>query len=148
MTKLRRRILREATWLLAASLVITLLWAAECLRMVAWPGHALSGWLLSLMLVGMVLYTYPVFLFHRWFKAGVQFQLRPSDARLIPRWARGLHMIQLLLLLVGWLLLVRGLFDGQWQSMSNEPLFLIMLASSIGFTLDFYHYRRWLLRLP
>jgi len=148
MTALRRKILREATWLLAASLVITLTWAVECLRMVAWPGHVLSGWLLSLMLVGMVLNTYPVFLFHRWFKAGVQVPLRPSDARLMPRWARGLHMFQLALFLVAMLFMVRGWIDGQWESMSTEPLFLIMLATSIGFTLDFYHYRRWLLRPP
>lgn len=148
MTQLRRKILREATWLLTASVVITLLWAVECLRMVAWPRHALSGWMLILMLAGFLLFSYPIFLFHRWSKAGVRVQWWPSDARLVPRWAQVLRMIQLPLFLVAMTFLVRAWIDGQWQSSPDEPLFLIMLATSIGFTLNFYHYRRWLLSLP
>ena len=148
MTKLRRRILREATWLLAASVVILWIWAVECLRMAAWPGYALSGWLHVLMLAGVGLYGYQIFLFHRWSKAGVQVQWCPSDARLEPRWAQGLRMIQLPLCLAAMLFLVRGLIDGHWQSSPDEPIFLVMLAMFIGAALDFYHYRRWLLRLP
>lgn len=143
MTKLRRRILREATWLLAASVLLTFLWLVECVRMFVGPPHARSGWLLILLLAAVVLIGYRFYMGHRWTRGGVPIQWSSSS-----RW---LWSLQLIPALLGFVVLLLSLWEdlaGQPRFGSDEAVFLLMLAMFIGAALDFYHYRRWLLRLP
>ncbi|MBK7926714.1 MAG: hypothetical protein IPJ98_04255 [Bryobacterales bacterium] len=148
MTKPRRRTLREATWLLAASVLLTLLWVVECVRMLVGSPHAFSGWPLLLSIAAVILTSYPFFIRQRWSKAGLHFPRWPSIALIRPRWLQGMHLIPPLLGLVCLLLLLREDLGAPRQSGSDQAIFLLMLANSIGFMLDFNNYRRWLLRLP
>jgi len=149
MTKPRRAIRQESAWLLAASGLLTLFWAVASARMLLWPVHALSGWLLLLLLpVNVSLLCCEIFLHRRWFMAGLQFPGWATSRLTAPRWDSPVRLIGSLLCLGPLALLVSEARGAELPFSWDAAICLLMLSVSLASSLTFYNYRRSILSLP